>query len=374
MLGRLGRQESRNLSYQDVWGRGEDFVHDQQASSVDALQLAAVIACVNLRANTISQLPLKAFRSGPDGLPVEVSTQPKLIDNPSVVPRSFWLQQMSVSRDLYGNAFGMVVGRDAAGWASSVEWLDPTKVTTHQSVTAGPVSFTLSGQPLNASDVIVVPGFPVPGSPLGISPLQRSGLVELSIRARAFGSDWFRNGAVPSAILYADTELDADQAERIRASVMGSWRKRRPAVLGSGLKYEKVSTDVDESQFIGTMNHAALSICQIFGVPPEKIGLAASGQSITYANREQQAQQFLVDSINADLVLIQEILTAQMPRPQFARFNTGALLRSDLASRYSSYATALSSGFLTVDEVRQLEDRGPLATAPASQIPGAPNA
>jgi phage portal protein BeeE len=65
-------------------------------------------------------------------------------------------------------------------------------------------------------------------------------------------------------------------------------------------------------------------------------------------------------------VLIQEVLTAAVPQPQYVRFNTGALLRSDLQTRYASYATALAAGFLTVDEVRELEDRPPLADMKAS--------
>jgi HK97 family phage portal protein len=370
VLGNLGRSERRSISYQDVWGRGDEWHPEGRPSRHDALALSAVIACVNLRANTIAQLPLKAYRSGPSGLPVELPRQPQLIEAPSKGPRSLWLRQMSISRDLYGNAFGMIVGRDAAGWPTAVEWLDPTKVTTKQRYAQAPVEFAFHGQPLPAEDVLVVPGFPVPGSPLGISPLERSGLVELARRAQQFGADWLKNSAVPASILYADQELDREQADRLRASVQASWRRRRPAVLGSGLKYEKVGVDADESQFLATMRHVQVDICQIFGVPPEKIGIATSGQSITYANREQQAQQYLVDSVNAELVLIQEVLTANLPRPQFVRFTTGALLRSDLSSRYAAYSTALAAGFLSVDEVRELEDRGPLPTPPG----GAPSA
>jgi len=373
MLGRLGRTERRDVSYQDVWGRGDEWNPEGRGSRSDSLALSAVVACINLRANTIAQLPLKAYRMGPDGLPVELPSQPQLVEMPSALPRSQWLRQMSISRDLFGNAFGMIVGRNVAGWPTAVEWLDPTKVTTRQKYVGAPLEFTFNGKPVAAADIFLVPGMPIPGSPLGISPLERSGLIDLARRAQDFGHDWFKNGAVPSAILYSDDVLDQEQADRIRASVQSSWRKRRPAVLGSGLRWEKVSTsDVNESQALATMRHLQVDICQIFGVPPEKIGIASSGQSITYANREQQAQQYLVDSVNSDLVLIQEVFTANLPRPQFVRFNTGALLRSDLMSRYSAYSTALAAGFLSVDEVRELEDRGPLpapTTPPPAQMP-----
>ena len=60
-----------------------------------------------------------------------------------------------------------------------------------------------------------------------------------------------------------------------------------------------------------------------------------------------------------------------MPKPQRVRFNTDALLRSDLKTRYEAHAIALSNGFLTVDEVRQLEDMPPMGgdVAPAVEVP-----
>ena len=371
MLGRLGRAERRDVSYQDVWGRGDHWPAPEARASKDSLALSAVIACVNLRANTLAQLPLKAYRTGADGLPVEVPRQPGLVENPSTLPRSQWLRQMSISRDLYGNAFGMIAGRDAAGWPTTVEWLDPTKVQTRQDYHGGPVLYTYRGEPVRTEDVFLVPGFPVPGSPLGISPLERSGLIELSHRAQDFGRDWLKNSAVPAAILYADAELDADDAERIRASVQSSWRKRRPAVLGSGLRYEKVGVDADESQFLETMAHAGREVARIYGVDPAWIGLGGSGSSLTYQNLSDRLTSFMASTMNAELVLIQEVMTAQIPRPQFVRFTTGAFLRSDLPTRFAAYSTGIAAGFLSVDEVRELEDRGPLPT-PQDAPGGAP--
>jgi phage portal protein BeeE len=121
------------------------------------------------------------------------------------------------------------------------------------------------------------------------------------------------------------------------------------------------------------MAHAGRDICRIFGVDPAWVGLGGGGSSLTYQNLADRLTSFMASTMNAELVLIQEVLTANVPRPQFVRFATGAFLRSDLPTRYASYATALSSGFLTVDEVRELEDRGPLPDSPAT-FGGAPGA
>lgn len=356
----LFRRERRAVSFQDVWGTGGDW-GDAAAKASDAMALSAVIACVNLRANIIGQLPLDAYRYGPDGSSLRVARQPLLVANPNPkVTRSVWLRQMSISRDLWGNAIGLIVGRDAAGYPSTVEWLNPQTVRFDEST--GRLAATINAFAVPVADLLIVPSFVVPGSQVGIAPLRRTGLVDLNRRAQDFGADWFRNGAVPSMVVRADQELTVTQAQEISDRMTAKWRARKPAVIGAGLSVDQFAVKADESQFLETLRHVQVDICQVFGVPPEEIGIATAGSSVTYANREQRVQQILVNSLNADLVVVQEILTANTARPQFVRFNTGALLRSDLATRYASYQTAITAGFLDVNEVRALEDRPPIGS------------
>ncbi len=47
-------------------------------------------------------------------------------------------------------------------------------------------------------------------------------------------------------------------------------------------------------------------------------------------------------------------------RGQTAGFKYDSLLKTDTASRYNAYATALSNGFLSVDEVRSYENLDPM--------------
>ena len=60
------------------------------------------------------------------------------------------------------------------------------------------------------------------------------------------------------------------------------------------------------------------------------------------------------------LIPIEESLSTLVPRPQRVRFNTGALLRADTKTRYETHAIGITSGFLTIDEARSLEDLDPL--------------
>jgi HK97 family phage portal protein len=325
----------------------------------EGLQIAAVVACVGLRAGAFAQLPLKDYRER-NGLAEVLEPQPDLFSTPSdlVVP-SVWKSQMSISRDLFGFALARVWAWDGAMYPKRADWLDPSRIT-HKTV-GGVIEWRYDRELLDPSEVIHVPSrFVLPGDPVGTSPLQYSGLVDLAQRAQEFGRDWFRNGAVPSSIIYSDEKLTSDQATSLLETIRQRWRNRQPAVLGAGMRYEKVAVAANESQFLETCRQAAHDIAISFNLPPEKIGAAVSGQSITYANREQNQQQYLIDSINPDLVVVQESLDRHTPRGQFCKFNTGAFLRSDLKTRYEAHGLGIKHRFLTPNEARALEEMPPL--------------
>ena len=70
--------------------------------------------------------------------------------------------------------------------------------------------------------------------------------------------------------------------------------------------------------------------------------------------------EYLVDSINPDLVVIQEALDRHTPRGQYCKFNTGAFMRSDTLTRYQAHKVGIDTGFLTPNEARALEELPPL--------------
>jgi HK97 family phage portal protein len=131
-------------------------------------------------------------------------------------------------------------------------------------------------------------------------------------------------------------------------------------VVGAGLRYERVSVPPDEAQFLDAQRFTVEQIARLYGIAPEMIGGATSGSSVTYANREQRSQDFLTFGLMPYLVALEDGLSALIPRPQRVRFNVDGVLRSDLKTRYEAHAIALSSAFMTVDEVRQIEDLPPM--------------
>lgn len=330
---------------------GEDYAPGYAYRSEDSFKIAAVVACVGMRAGAFAQIPLKAYRDRGNA-PEMVPLQPELLVRPSdTVTPAAWKTQMSISRDIWGYAAGLITAVDGAGYPSRVEWLCPGE-DIHAIERGLEIEWRVGNEVAPSSRIVHVPSrWVLPGRPLGISPLEYSGLVDLAKRAQDFGRDWFRNGAVPSSIVYSDTTLTGEQADDLAATIKRKWRSRKPAVLGSGMRYEKISVAANESQFIETMRQAAADIAISFNLPPERIN-AASGSKNEYSNINSNQQQYLIDSINPDFVVIGEALERYTPRGQYLRWNTGAFLRSDAKSQFEMAEIGIRAKFWAPSEVR----------------------
>ena len=85
-----------------------------------------------------------------------------------------------------------------------------------------------------------------------------------------------------------------------------------------------------------------------------------AGNSLTYATVEGRALDFVKFSLTPWIVRLETAIGELLPRGQTVKFNVNGLLRGTTKERYDAHAVALQAGFLTVDEVRALEDRPPL--------------
>ena len=328
-----------------------------------AMRLSAVWACVRLLAGLGSTLPLDQQRRR-DGLTVDVPRS-VLFDQPQAgTTLSTWLYQVWSSMLTAGNAYGLVTAIGANGWPTTVELLDPSVVQWRADEQRGWV-VTVDRQEVQRwpeGPLWHVPIFTMPGAPFGLSPIQNAKqTIAGGLSAERFGTDFFTGGGTPNAILYSDSELTQEQAQGIKSAFVSSTAgNREPAVMGAGLRYERISVAPDEAQFLDQQRFTVEQIARIYGIFPEMIGGATSGSSVTYANREQRAADFLTFGLMPYLIALEDGLSGLVPGPNRVKFNVDGVLRSDLKTRYEAHAIGIDSGFLTVDEVRQLEDRPPL--------------
>jgi len=110
-------------------------------------------------------------------------------------------------------------------------------------------------------------------------------------------------------------------------------------------------------EFIQTEEFNTEQIARIFKVPPHLIGHLKRS---TNNNIEQQSLEFVTHSLLPYVKNLEETFNDAFldnDDSYFFKFNVNALLRSDLKSRTEAYSISVQNGFMTRNEVRQLEDR-----------------
>ena len=361
MLRALAGNETRAVSglLPDLPSRWNTISGYSGSASVDtALKVSAVWACVRLVADALAAAPLDVY-SMRSGTKENVTTPITLARPDPQLTQHEWMFSLVSSLMLTGNAYA--VWQDVrGGWPSGLTLVDPSLVVYVKDANGRLIAYKIGGKLFDPSLVLHIKAFTMPGRIGGISPLTQFGqTIGMGERAERFGYQFFTDGGVPTGILYSADDLTKDQATAIKTSWMDALRARREvAVVSAKLKYEKISVAPNESQFIESQHFTIEQICRIFGVPPEMIGHASSGSSVTYANIEERQLGFQTWTLLPWASRIETALTTVIPRPQFVKLNLDSMVRVSLLDRYKAHSMALRDGWSNPDERRALEDLG----------------
>lgn len=334
-------------------------------SITEAPTIPAVHRSLSIITTAVMQLSLDVERGG-ERLPRE--DMPAIIRRPNLdMTRSEFLEQLTMSMAATGNGFLLKeqVGADT----NQIHVLNPHEVQVYRD-NRDRLRYSYRDRTYQAGELEHIKLLSMPGSLYGIGPIQAAqGTMRTARDMRDFSANWFDTGT-PSGVLSSDDRLTAEEAQMYRRSWNGLDADGKPIsdmenpsrvkVLGRGLRYNPVSLSPKDALWIDAQSFSTLEIARIFGVPSSLLLTAIDGNSMTYANVEQEWLGFVRFGLMAYLRRIEEALTSLTPRGQTVRFNVEALLRSDTKTRYDAHSVALSAGFLTVNEVRKIEDLPPL--------------
>lgn len=379
MLGRLlgAGTESRALSYQAVWGAGLDWSTGATLSGVsmnqdDALKLSAVYACVRIYADTVSTLPMDAFTNqGADRVPVR--PQPVWVTSADTgVTRQDHLVQVLVSLLLDGNAY-VLVTRNDSGQVVALTALDPLKVEARRNP-ARQIEYVYDQRlVLGAEEILHITELRKPGTLKGVSRvdyLKES--LGLAKALEEFSARFFGSGSVTDIVIEAPGNLTREQARDLadgwEEHHRGIRKAHRPGVLGGGAKVTKIGVDPENSQLLASRAFSVEDICRAFRVPPHMLGVTTPG-SMSYASVEQNAIQWVRFSVTPIVARLEAAYSSLLPAGQFIKFNLDSLLRGDTQTRFAAYSTGLQSGFMSVNDVRRLEDMEPVDGGDMVRVP-----
>jgi HK97 family phage portal protein len=344
-------------------------VNYDSASQSQALSLGAVYSAVRLLAQSVSTLPVKAYRRAGDAR-VPMSSLPQLFEllvtDGQLVP---WLHRCVTSGALRGNAYGYVISRDGFGFPTVIDWLNPQWVVPDDRPDSpNPGGWLVNGRPVPRQDIVHIPFFTLPGERLGMSPIAAyARTLGVGLQAQAYAVDWFGAGGFPPGT-FKNTEqtINQEQADIIKARLGSAMATKQPLVYGRDWDYTPVKVPPEEAQFVETMKMTTNQIAAIYGIPPEMIG-GESGSSMTYANVEQQQINFVMFTLRPWLVALETAFSALLPDRQYVRFNSDALIRADLMTRWRVNEIRLRVGAANIDEIRAQEDQPPLPNGQGSE-------
>ena len=336
-----------------------------------ALRSSAVWACLRLRADLISTMPLDAFRRLPNGTMVEVTKPPVLITpGGEKVHVTEWLYSSQFDLDRHGNNFGLITARDGAGNPARIE-LVPVSDVTVRGHGSEITEFKVSQKTYDPQLVWHEKQFTVPGLALGLSPVAYAAWsVGGYLSAQQFALDWFAAEGHPAGTLRntLEKQISPEVAEGAKARFKAATANRDVFVTGSAWEYTPATADASSVAFLEQMKYGVTDVCRFFGVPADMIDAEGSSTSITYANVTQRNLQFLVMNLGPAIIRREVALSTLLPRPRFAKFATDAILRMDPSTVVDSLKTEIEARILAPSEARELRNRAPFTDEQLSEF------
>lgn len=124
------------------------------------------------------------------------------------------------------------------------------------------------------------------------------------------------------------------------------------------LKYQPISISPNEAQFLETRKFQINEIARIFRIPPHMIG---DLEKSSFSNIEQQSLEFVKYTLDPWVTRWEQSIHRRLFKDSekaeyFVKFNVDGLLRGDYASRMNGYATARQNGWMSANDIRELEN------------------
>lgn len=344
-------------------------------------QLDVVEGCMVALTGPLATLPIGFFIPDPSGS----GHKEKLRDHPLVKLlndrpnrrqtaqefRSELFRHLALRRNFYAE----IIQDGTTGDVAALEIIHPDRVSKVEKRDNGKVYYTVLRIGTGGYDVLSEDRvWHIRMSPLDTSGLQGRAVYDTSreVFGRAlalmeYANDFFRNsGSSGGTITHPGTfKTDDDRKKFVDnwRKLSTGWNRHRDKLLEHGISYSPGSTvSNDAAQFIESMREAALAICRLWNIPPHRVGIL---DRATFSNIEQMALEFVMYTLMPFITAFEQAVQRDLILDDnsdeiVAEMNITALLRGDIASRFKAYALGRQWGWLSVNDIRKLENEEPI--------------
>ena len=339
------------------------------------LSFSAVYSCVNIISSDIAKLPINLWRTLETGGREKADNHPiyALLQNPNPYQTHVdFFAYFLVSLLLAGNAYAILT-RDRRGVVSRMDVLNPyfvrplvaeTGDVFYQISRSNSLSLVADFEPqeghyvVPASEVIHHRIMCVDHPLIGVTPLYAAAMSgSMGVRALSSAAEFFANMGRPSGLLTAPGKVSKELADRLRTEWQqnyGPGQSGKTAMLGDGLKWEPITLSAVDSQLIDLLKFGVSDVGRVYRVPAFMLGEL---DKVTYRNSETLMRTYYSGCLQYHLEALEARLSsafALAPDVEL-EFDIDAILRAELDVRFAAYEKGIQSGFLTINEARDLE-------------------
>jgi len=338
-----------------------------------ALSLTAYQNCATLLAESVAQLPREIFRRVDDGQR-EVARQHPLhrilahFPNEWQTPLEF-LEGSQLSAVTSGNSYS-IIGRDPDGMVTGLYPVPPQSVQVMKGSDLRPY-YRIDGQdPIPQRMVHHVRWWSLNGY-VGVSPIMlHANSIGYAQAIQQYAGKSFLNGTALSGVIERPATSAPIKDQSVIDRITDKWQQmyggssnaKRVAMLQEGMTFKALSMTNVDAELIPALKLTSLDIARIHKVPPHMIGEL---DKATFSNIEHQAIQFVIYTLlpwikRHEQAMMRDLLLPNERDEYYIEFNVSGLLRGDQKSRYESYAIARQWGWLSVNDIRRLENLPPV--------------
>lgn len=344
-----------------------------------AMRFSAVYAAIRLRSNTIASLP-KTLYSISDNRRETAKDHPvyKLLKNkpnPFQNPFVFW-NFINTCVDGWGNSF-VLIKREVSATPKALIPIHPTQVMI--SVQAGKKYYNVYGTKYydgiySDEDMMHFYFYSIDGIK-GVNPIEyNAGAIASGIGAQEFGNEYFENKGNIRAVIETEERINKDNAKKFLDNFEESKKYGNP-LLTHGFKWKNITAQPDSSQMIESKTLSIQDVARIFMVPPHLLGDLSRS---TFSNIEHQDIEFVKHYVRPTVKMYEQEIDRKLlfedERNKIeSKFNLDGLLRGDMSARAEYYQKAVLSGWMSRNEVRQMEYFNPIAGLDEMLYPGNEN-
>ncbi|WP_058953049.1 phage portal protein [Clostridium tyrobutyricum] len=353
---------------------GED-VPTADNSTIDAntaMSFTAVFACNRVLSETLASCPIFLYEKDSKGNRVQITDAPEYqlmhyTPNPEMTPGQFKETGMS-NMNLGGNFIVQKVF-NLHGDLLELRPILWNRVRIDIDKDTGRLLYFIDGktEPKTRDEILHIPGLTLDGY-IGVTPLTYAALtIDIGLSQDKFERNFYLNRASTSGIFQYPNELGDEAFKRLKKDIKKNYTGLSnagvPMILEGGGQFKEVTMKLTDAQFLESKRFRIEDVCRIFRIP---LHLVQDLTRSTNNNIEHQSLEFIVYTMLPWFKRWEENLNLQLlsneskRKNRYFEFKVDALLRGDAQTRASAYAQGRQWGWLSVNDIRRLENMDPI--------------